>query len=118
MPDLLFFLLLGHFLGDFALQTGRMAKLKPTSFRILTEHVTIYTTTLAGSLFVGLTLNGHGHLFATWTTLMVMLFVFAGHLIQDRIKGARFSTVTQAFFIDQALHIIILYLMRIWIYNV
>ena len=117
MLDLLFVLLLGHFIGDFAFQTGRMAKLKPTSLLVLTEHVTIYTLTLTGFLYFGLVLTEQVDKFFTWTTLWVMLFVFVEHWCQDLIKGRKFASLTQAFFVDQVLHIVVLYAMRLLIYN-
>ena len=41
MVDLLFYLLLGHFFGDFALQTDRVAAEKQGSIKVLTYHVHI-----------------------------------------------------------------------------
>ncbi len=117
MIDLLFILLLGHYMGDFAFQTGRMAKLKVTSRRVLTEHVITYTLTLTVFLYFGLILTGQADQFLTLSTLSVMSFVFVEHWVQDYIKGRKFNKITQAFFLDQALHIIVLYAMRLLIYN-
>lgn len=117
MLDLLFFLLLGHYMGDFAFQTGRMAKYKPTSTVVLTQHVLVYTLTLTSFLYLGLYLHDRPQEFFTWTTLGVMLFVFVEHWFQDLVKGSRFNGVTQVFFLDQALHIIIIYLMRLFVYH-
>lgn len=117
MLDLLFFLLLGHYMGDFAFQTGRMAKFKPTSTIILSQHVLVYTLTLTVFLYLGLYMNDRAGEFFSWTTLVVMLAVYVEHWFQDLIKGSRFNGVTQVFFLDQALHIIVLFLMRLFIYH-
>jgi hypothetical protein len=115
MPDLLFFLILGHYVGDFALQSDRMARLKPTSRLVLTQHVAVYTLTLAAFLWLGLWLNGSDQFF-TLTTLVVMLLVYAEHWLQDLVKGWKFATGKQGFFLDQALHLAVIFLMRIMVY--
>jgi len=118
MLDLMFFLLLGHFLGDFAFQTGRMAKYKPTSLIVLTTHVAVYTVTLAGLLLIGLYFNDQLSKFFSLTTLAVLVAVFVEHWFQDWIKGTRCQSIKQVFFLDQALHIVVLFLMRLLVYHV
>ena len=116
MIDLLFFLLLGHFLGDFALQSDRVAARKQQSKKVLTYHVVIYTLTLAVSLFVGLTLNGN-HSFFTITTVIVLPVIFLAHWTQDYLKAYKFNGTKQAFYFDQAVHVVILFAIRILAYN-
>jgi len=116
MPDLLFFLLLGHYLGDFALQSDEVAQLKPSSRVILTYHVAYYTLVITLSLLVGLIVNNQEGFFTTMT-LTVILSIFATHWIQDLIKGLKFNGTKQAFFVDQALHVLVLFLVRILIYH-
>lgn len=115
MPDLLFFLILGHFLGDFAFQSDYMAKAKPTSRSVLTKHVAIYTITLAFTLWLGLELH-QSHEFFTLTTLIVMALVFIEHWLQDLLKGFKLANGKQGFFLDQGLHLIVLYVMRVVVY--
>jgi len=115
MPDLLFFLILGHYIGDFALQSDRMAEFKPTSRTVLSQHVAVYTATLAAFLWLGLWLNG-SDLFFTATTAVVLAFVYVEHWLQDLVKGWKFANGKQGFFFDQALHLIVIYLMRVLVY--
>ncbi len=116
MVDLLFFLLMGHFLGDFALQSDRIAARKQQSRKVLTYHVALYTVILGATLFIGLTLNGN-HSFFTVTTLVVLPVVFVAHWIQDYLKAFKFNGTKQAFYFDQAVHVLILFAIRILAYN-
>ncbi len=116
MPDLLFFLLLGHVSGDFALQSDEVAQRKRTSPAILTLHVTIYTATIALSLLAA-------YLFADavtvmrWVTLPVLAFIFAEHWIQDFFKVNGAGSSKQVFYVDQVIHIAILYVIRLTVYH-
>jgi len=116
MPDLLFFLLLGHFLGDFALQSDLVAQQKPHSRLMLTYHVAYYTLIITLSLIVGLLVNNQEGFF-TGMTVAVLIFVFVTHWLQDLIKGLKFNGTKQAFFVDQALHILVLFAIRILYYH-
>jgi len=78
MPDLLFFLLLGHIAGDFALQSDRMAATKGYSKIVLTWHASIYMLCVAISLWIGLYLNGPDSFF-TLTTLAVLAALWIVH---------------------------------------
>ncbi|WKA53409.1 DUF3307 domain-containing protein [Planococcus shixiaomingii] len=102
------YLLIGHFIGDFLLQTGWMAKYKATKWIPLLVHVTIYTLVVgfAGTVSGGLSLGGLG-------------VVFIGHVILDRktfvsfwvrhIQMAKGSEqVWLAIVADQIFHIILL----------
>ena len=116
MVDLLFFLLIGHFLGDFALQSDRVAARKQQSKKVLTYHVALYTLVIALSIFVGLLLNGSTAFFEL-TTLAVLAVVFVAHWIQDYLKAFKFNGTKQAFYFDQAVHVLILFAIRILAYN-
>ncbi len=116
MPDLLFFLLLGHFLGDFALQTDVMARDKGCSQSVLSKHVAMYTLTIGVALAVGLYLSG-SDAFLTPTTAAVLIVVFVEHWIQDFSKPALFNAGKQGFFIDQALHVLVLFIVRVVVYG-
>jgi hypothetical protein len=116
MPDLLFFLLLGHIGGDFALQSDSIARMKRTSPSVLTLHVTIYTATIAVSLLAA-------YLFADaiavmrWVTLPVLAFIFVEHWIQDYVKVNGASPSKQIFYVDQVIHILVLYIIRLTVYH-
>ncbi|UCD62838.1 MAG: DUF3307 domain-containing protein [Candidatus Zixiibacteriota bacterium] len=116
MIDLLFFLILGHLFGDFGLQSDRVAAEKGRSKATLTYHVFLYTLTVALFLFAGLALNGSDGFFRL-ATLLVLTFIFLAHWIQDYLKAFRFNGTKQAFYLDQAVHILILFAVRILIYN-
>lgn len=116
MVDLLLFLLLGHFLGDFALQSDRVAAEKQQSKAVLSYHVVIYTLVITAALFVGLLLNG-SQAFFTLTTVAVIPVVFVAHWIQDYLKAFKFNGTKQAFYVDQAVHVLVLFAIRILAYN-
>jgi len=111
--DPLFYLILGHYFGDFALQTDRMAKDKQHSKSTLTLHVFIYTVTVAVFLFLGLTINGDWEQHFNLLTLGVFAIVLVEHWIQDKIKGSRFNGSKQGFYLDQGFHLVMLYIVRI-----
>lgn len=112
MPDTLFFLLLGHVFGDFALQTDRMAREKAANKGILSMHVLIYVVTIAAFWWLGKRLNG-GMPFVSVTTALVLAALYVQHWLQDSLKATRFNGSKQAFFLDQAAHLTVLYIMRL-----
>jgi hypothetical protein len=116
MPDLLFFMLFGHICGDFALQTDRMAKEKRTSKATLTLHVTVYTLTIAASLLAAYLLTDVVSIMQ-WMTIPVLLFIFVEHWIQDYVKVNGGGASKQAFYLDQAVHLLILFVLRLTIYH-
>ncbi|UCE25089.1 MAG: DUF3307 domain-containing protein [Candidatus Zixiibacteriota bacterium] len=116
MVDLLFFLILGHFFGDFALQSDRVAQRKQESTKILTYHVVLYTLVLALSLFLGLWHNGSDGFFSV-ATVAVLAVILVAHWLQDYLKAFKFNGTKQAFYLDQAIHIAILFVVRILVYN-
>jgi hypothetical protein len=116
MPDLLFFLVMGHVCGDFALQSDKMARMKRTSLATLTVHVAVYTATIAASLLAAF-------LFAdvvsimSWVTLPVLAFIFVEHWIQDYVKVNGPSTSKQSFYVDQVIHLLVLFAIRLTVYH-
>ncbi|MFC4711690.1 DUF3307 domain-containing protein [Planococcus dechangensis] len=73
------FLLLGHLVGDFLLQTAWMAKHKATKWLPLLTHVTVYTAVIA--LF-GLLAGG--------LSLSAIALIFISHVILDRRSFVQF----------------------------
>lgn len=116
MLDLLFFLILGHFFGDFALQSDRVAAEKQKSQKVLFYHVVIYTLVIALSLMIGLYLNKSNDFFQP-VTVLVLMAVLVAHWIQDYLKAFRFNGTKQAFYFDQGIHILVLFMIRIFVYN-
>lgn len=116
MVDLLFFLLIGHYVGDFALQSDRIAQNKGVSKVFLSWHVLIYTATLASFLAWGLSLNDDRS-FMSLTTLLVLVAVYLIHWIQDFIKERKFNGSKHAYYVDQSIHIIVLLIVRIYVYG-
>lgn len=112
MPDVLFFLLLGHVFGDYALQTDDMAQQKGTSLRVLSLHVSIYTLVIGLFWWLGKRLNGD-LLFPGISVIPILSALYVQHWLQDHLK-CRFSRGRKQFlFMDQALHLSVLYLIRI-----
>lgn len=112
MPDTLFFLLLGHVFGDFALQTDRMAKEKAANRRVLSSHVLVYVLTIGAFWWLGEFLN-HRSGFPNWVTAIVLAVLYLQHWLQDSIKATKFNGSKQALFIDQAVHLSVLYIIRL-----
>ncbi|WP_456277275.1 DUF3307 domain-containing protein [Bacillus sp. AK128] len=73
------FLLIGHLIGDFLLQTSWMAQYKATRWVPLLTHVTVYTIVIAifGFLSGGLSVWG-------------IAIIFIGHVILDRKRFVTF----------------------------
>jgi uncharacterized membrane-anchored protein YitT (DUF2179 family) len=117
MIDLLFFLLLGHYIGDFALQSDSLAEKKKKSIGALSLHVLIYTFAIAIFLYVGLWHN-QDPVLSSLINLYVLIGLYAVHWIQDFLKSRCVACSKQVYYIDQALHLIVLYLIRIAIYHV
>jgi hypothetical protein len=108
--DPLFFFLLGHLIGDYALQTDNMAASKNSKLILLVAHTTIYAVILALSAFA------HDLFYKPPVFFSVLLWIvpiFMIHLLQDLIKVRHFQGSRQAYYIDQAIHLITIYALRI-----
>lgn len=116
MLDLLFFMILGHYVGDFALQTDRMAVNKRESLATLSVHVLIYTVTLGTFIVIGMAYNGQCNL-ASPTFWLFLGGVYIVHWGQDHIKAKFFNGSKQAFYFDQAVHIMVIFAARLFIFN-
>jgi len=107
--DLLFFLLLGHYLGDYALQTDKMAANKRSLNPLLFLHVAIYTLTII--ICIGIhDLMYSPHILISSLPWMIPVYII--HLLQDVLKSRFFNGSRQMYYIDQALHLITLYGLR------
>lgn len=73
-------LLIGHLVGDFLLQTGSMARYKAQSWPWMLRHVGIYLAVMA--VLVGAYVLNHPVPF--WVVWAVLLFIGGTHIILDR----------------------------------
>lgn len=108
--DLILYLLLGHLTGDYALQSDPMAERKRRSIRVLSLHVLIYTVT------IGLVLWAYGQVtgiyeFWSWGVVGLLVPLYVIHWGQDFVKGRYFAS-RQAYYSDQVLHILQLFIIR------
>lgn len=108
--DPLFFFLLGHIIGDYALQTDAMAANKKKISGSLILHATIYTLTIAILAFIHDLFYPPSIFLAT---LPWVIPVVALHISQDFIKGRFFNKSRQYYYIDQSLHLVALFALRI-----
>jgi hypothetical protein len=112
--DMMWFLMLSHFVGDYALQSDAMARRKASSRGALTAHVAVYVLTLAVTVAVYAQFTG-AYSFFSLQTLAPLGVIFVLHWVQDDIKGRHFSNSHQAYYVDQAVHVAQLFLLRGWL---
>ena len=108
--DPLFLFVLAHLIGDYALQTDRMARNKRSFGFDLIIHCSIYTVTIG--FFAGL----HELLYQSGIFMKVLPWlapIFILHFSQDLAKSRFFNNSRQYYYIDQALHLITIYALRI-----
>jgi len=113
--DILFILILGHLFGDYALQSDRIAENKKKSLAVLSCHVAIYVLSIWAFILFYSILYKAG-LFLDITTLLFLSFLYIEHWIQDLIKNRIDKCSKQIYYLDQALHLAVLYIYRIFIY--
>ena len=113
--DVLFFLILGHIAGDYAFQTDHMAANKRTSLAVLSYHVFTYIMTI-WLFFLFYSLLYEPGLFVRMATLLFLVGLYIQHWLQDFLKSRYKNGSKQMYYLDQFLHIAILYVYRIFIY--
>jgi hypothetical protein len=114
--DVLFFLILAHFCGDYAFQSDYLAEKKKSSNLLLFYHVLIYTVCLWAFIALFSLIYQRG-LYLESSFLLFMAILFAEHWLQDFLKGKTDRNSRQLYYIDQVLHIVMLYIYRIFIYK-
>lgn len=112
--DLMWYLFLAHLIGDYALQSDRMAAGKGRSLPMLTWHVTIYVMCIGLTLWLASVISS-GFRFFVWSTAGLLLALYALHWTQDLIKCRYFSHSKQAYYADQVIHLAQLYAIRLLI---
>jgi hypothetical protein len=112
--DVMWYLLLAHLIGDYALQSDRMAAQKGQHLSVLTWHVAVYTSCIGVTLWIVAATTGAFE-FLAWIPAGLLLPLYALHWTQDLIKGRYFSHSKQAYYADQVLHLAQLYAIRLLI---
>lgn len=96
-------ILLGHIIGDFYVQTDKIAEKKKNSIKYMLIHCLIYTIVM-GIGFYELSIG-------IVETLIISSFIFLSHFIIDFIKGKCDKRAVKyehiIFLIDQVIHIMI-----------
>jgi hypothetical protein len=110
----MWFLVLAHFLGDYAFQTDRMAQCKGKHLPCLLVHTTIYTLTIGIVYYFGRSLSGNA-VDSLPLLFAVCMGIFLLHSAQDLIKARWFSCSRQMYYLDQALHVLQLFVIRLWL---
>ena len=113
--DILFFLILGHLAGDYALQTDYMATGKGKSLKVLSLHVLVYILTIWVFFWFYSLLYQPG-LALEIGTLLFLAALFIQHWLQDFLKSRLRNCSKQVYYLDQVMHLAILYIYRIFIY--
>jgi len=113
--DLIMYLLLGHFVGDFALQSDHMAQKKTNSKATLFAHVLIYVLVIAVVLLLHSVITKSNYFFS-WTVFGLLAVLFAVHWGQDYLKGHVLPKTKQMYYLDQILHLALLYVLRLVVY--
>jgi hypothetical protein len=106
-------LLVGHLVGDFMLQTDRMAAYKARYYRWLLRHVTVYMIIIT-IILVAYALT---HPVPVWLFAVAWLFLLSTHIILDRrhftlwwmrLVGLSSEQMWLNIVVDQVFHIITL----------
>jgi hypothetical protein len=110
--DAILYLLLGHYLGDYGMQSDETAGNKRHSLIVLTRHVVTYTLSIAAVLVIYYLVESPANF--AWEFISVsLLVIFIMHWVQDYSKIHLLPDTKQTYYFDQVMHIAILYLFRI-----
>jgi len=110
--DPILYLLLGHYLGDFGMQSDETAGNKRNSIVVLTRHVVTYTLSIAAVLVIYYLVESPAQF--GWEFIGVcLLVIFVIHWIQDYSKLHLLPDTKQTYYFDQVMHVALLYFVRI-----
>ncbi|MCP4631877.1 MAG: DUF3307 domain-containing protein [candidate division Zixibacteria bacterium] len=109
--DLIIFFIIGHYIGDYGLQTDRMATKKKESIKYLTYHVLTYTATIVISFLLYIWLENIRYLPPLSLLIGLIVILFVTHWAQDFVKS-RMGPSRQLYYIDQSLHLLLLMVFR------
>lgn len=96
--ELLFTLIVAHYIGDFPLQGDFLGEMKGKFDYLLFSHAVIWTGVICAAL-------GYFHVLAWWK----VGFLLFGHMTIDRWKARKedkTNALTKDLWIDQALHVV------------
>lgn len=110
--DLMWFLFLAHLTGDYALQSDRIAAEKGQSTATLTWHVAIYVACVGLTLWL-YSLFTARYNFINSPALLSLVPLFGLHWVQDFVKSRYFGQSKQAYYVDQVIHLVQLYVVRL-----
>lgn len=106
-------IILGHIIGDFYVQTDKIAERKKNSMKYMLIHCLIYTIVIGIGFYV---LSGE-----IFCSIIMSIFTFLGHLIIDSIKKKWDKKAIKyeclIFLIDQITHIMALFLIYFFVNN-
>jgi hypothetical protein len=114
--DILFILILGHLFGDYAFQTDTMATQKKHSLSMLTYHVAVYILCIWVAFAIYSFLYRPG-LFLESPSLLFIAILFIQHWLQDFLKSRYNNGSKQTYYLDQVLHLAMLYGYRMFIFK-
>jgi hypothetical protein len=106
-------LLVGHLVGDFLLQSDRMARHKGSDWSRMLSHIGLYLVAMAA--VVGI--YALSHQIPVWVVLVALLFIGGTHIILDRreftawwmrIVGISAEGSWLPIVVDQVFHILVL----------
>lgn len=110
--DPILYLLLGHYLGDYGMQSDETAGNKRTSIKILSRHVLTYTASIGAVLLIYYLVESPVKF--SWLFFgFSMAAIFILHWIQDYSKLHFLPDTKQTYYFDQVMHIAVLYIFRI-----
>ena len=66
---------------------------------------------------MGLAISENLSAFYTAATAVGLIAVYVLHWLQDYIKGVHLNGSRQGFFLDQAIHLVVLFALRLVVYN-
>lgn len=91
--DILFKMLMGHFVGDYLLQTTNMALKKKTHFGWASLHCFIWTITIYCCLFSEINNASSCACGAGWPIWMTLGLIWLSHMLLDYGWGTKFGLI-------------------------
>jgi hypothetical protein len=106
-------LLVGHLVGDFLMQTERMAEGKVQSWPWMLKHIGLYMAVMTAVIGA----YALAHPVSTWLVVVVLLFIAGTHIVLDRrhftqgwmrLVGVSTDHPWMPTVVDQVFHVLVL----------
>ncbi|MEJ2732724.1 MAG: DUF3307 domain-containing protein [Anaerolineae bacterium] len=106
-------LLVGHLVGDFLMQTERMAEGKVQSWPWMLKHIGLYMAVMTAVIGA----YALAHPVSTWLVVLVLLFIAGTHIVLDRrhftqgwmrLVGVSTDHPWMPTVVDQVFHVLVL----------